>query len=631
LCDVCSKELDTSRPQGTPPNRESDFTRSQAQGADAVTYTAGFALDPPTKDWTAPKRLRPDPPGYDLIRYLDRGGMGDVYVAREHFAQRVVALKYLRPTSNPTTRDRFLEEIRTLGAIEHPHVVRIFSADADRDDPFYAMEYCAGGSLADRIKTEGPYSPEAAARIGIQLADALAAVHRADRYHRDIKPSNVLFTADGVPKLSDFGLAKMMDDTDNLTRTTQAIGTPAFMPPEQISRKLGKYTPATDVYGLGATLYAMLTGMAPFAGDSNEEILLKVKSDTPVRPRVLRPDVPMGLEAVVLKCLEKYPADRYSTAEELAKDLERCLKGQQDARERTRIELAKRWVKRNRVGIIAAGAAMLLLATTAVIAAHLTNPAPPVDELAEIKRKLAAGERVKLIGESGTPRWHRWKLGTATLGRSPVEGDESCYFGTGDSASLELLDDPGIERYTIIADMRYLGFGGDPNLGMVGLWFGWTEPEGAPPANIFARHYAIAFKDVKEDSQVPATEARLRVRDMQWGRRKGGLPMPHPRDFFIREQTLLKSSPGPWRRIMITVSSNQIQFKWQSEPGARPELISELVRSAVDRFIVTTTAKPGRPPDERDVPPGWSPRLPIGIWADHAAVTFKNVEIIPEP
>ncbi|MFO0806909.1 MAG: serine/threonine-protein kinase [Gemmataceae bacterium] len=631
MCDACSKAVDTSRPQSTPPSHDADRTRSQREGANAATLTAGFEVDLPTKDHGRPVRMRPSPPGHDLIRYIDGGGMGEVYVGREHFAQRIVAVKFLRPTGNPLLRDRFLREIKTLGQVEHSNVVRILSVDVERTDPYFTMEYGAGGTIADRIKAEGPYAPDKAARIGVQLASALEAVHREKIYHRDLKPSNVILTADGTPKLSDFGLAKWIEDDDELTRTTQAIGTPAFMPPEQISRKLGDYGPHTDVYGLGATLYAMLTGKAPFAGDSNEDILLKVKSDLPTRPRVLRPDLPMGLEAVVMKCLEKHPADRYATADELAKDLERCLEGKQDVRPHTWWQRVKRWVRRNRIGIGAACLALIAFGAAVAIAAHLLKPEPPVDELAEIKRKLAAGERVTLMGESGTPRWHRWKLGTATLGRSPVEGDESCYFGTGDSASLELLDDPGIERYTIIADMRYLGFGGDPSLGMVGLWFGWTEPEPAPPANIFARHYAMAFKDVKEYSQVPATEARLRVRDMQWGRRKGGLPMPHPRDFFMREQTLLKSSPGPWRRIAIRVSSNQIQFQWQSAPAAPPELISELIRKGADRFVVTTTARPGRPPDEREVPPGWSPRLPIGIWADHAAVTFKNVEIVPEP
>jgi len=445
--------------------------------------------------------MRPAPAGYDLIHHLGAGGMGNVWVAKEHAAQRVVAIKFLRPTGNAATGDRFLTEVRALGRLEHPSIVRIISVDLDRCDPFYSMEYAAGGTLADRIKAEGPFDPAEAVRLCLQLADALAAVHEAEIFHRDIKPSNVIVMADGTPKLSDFGLAKLMDEHDELTRTTQAIGTPAFMPPEQITRKLGDISPATDVYGLGATLYAMLTGKAPFEGDSNEDIISKVKSETPPRPRALRPDLPMGLEAVVLKCLEKRPADRYACSDELAKDLERCLEGkQQSAPAMTRWRRTRKWVGRHAVSLRAMLTVLVIAGMVAgfAVAKFFRSPAPassppdlagsvrPVADSHEaIQSELQAGRKLTLVDVKGPPRWHDWGLTPSSLGESPAN-DGTATFQTNATTLLELVRSPGVERYRITADLRHMS--GDPpppnglrSMSYIGLYCGHLSQPGANP------------------------------------------------------------------------------------------------------------------------------------------------------
>jgi serine/threonine-protein kinase len=332
-------------------------------------------------------------------------------------------------------------------------------------------------------------------------------------------------------------------------------------------------------------------------------------------------------------CLEKDPEDRYQTVAELAADLDRFTVGQvPQAPQLTRVRRARRWVARNRLGFAGALCAAVLVVGAFVLGAlYWPRPKPPdpPDPLAEIRKALAEGREVVLVGETGEPRWHRWRLGTATLGRSPVEGDGSCYFQTIETALLELLDDPGIDRYTVSAQFRYLASARPATDGVIGPYFGYVEP-GGPAANALCRYYAVVTKEVKA-GQVPPAEARLRVRDMTWTRRAGGAPIPQARDFVVRQLPLLANTPGPWRTVILDVSPERIRFRWKLEPGADEELLAELVRLDDRRFAVTTTAKPGRPPDERDVPPNWSPRLPIGIWADRAAVAFRNVVITPNP
>jgi serine/threonine-protein kinase len=559
-----------------------------------------------------------------------------VYLAREQASERLVAMKFVRHPGNPEALERFLTELRVLARLDHPNVVRVLASDFLRADPYFTMEYLARGSLYQAVKDGGALPPAGAVKLVRAIAGALVATHAEKVIHRDLKPSNILLTPDGTPKVADFGLAKRLDEVDPITRTTGALGTPNYMPPEQISRKNGDIGPWSDVYGLGATLYHLLTGRAPFVGKAREEVIYQVLTDPPERPRALRPEIPPALEGIVVKCLEKDPKDRYRTVAELAADLDRYETGQKPlAPPLTRARRARRWAARNRLALAGALCVALLLVGAFALGAiywprqKSPDPPGPPDPLAEIRKELAEGREVVLVGETGEPRWHRWRLGAATLGRSPVEGDGSCYFQAIETALLELLDDPGIDRYTVSAQFRYLASAVPATDGVVGPYFGYTEP-GGPAANAFCRYYAVVTKEVKA-GQVPPAEARLRVRDMTWTRRAGGAPMPQARDFVVRPLPLLTSTPGPWRTVILEVAPERIRFRWKPEPDAEEQLLAELVRLDEHQFVVTTTAKPGRPPDKRDVPPNWSPRLPIGIWADRAAVAFRNVVITPNP
>ena len=226
---------------------------------------------------------------------------------------------------SPIERDRFFTEARAVARLEHPNIIAIHTIGDELGRPYLSLEFAEGGSLAQRL-AGGPMSAIEAATLVETLALAIETAHRAGIIHRDLKPSNVLLTVEGVAKISDFGLAKLLDAETGRTLSGQPLGTPSFMSPEQAEGHSSKVGPRADVYSLGAILYQCLTGRPPFVGGSALETIDMVRSTEVVSPRSLRPDVARDLETICLKCLEKEPGKRYSTALELAEDLGRFLR-----------------------------------------------------------------------------------------------------------------------------------------------------------------------------------------------------------------------------------------------------------------------------------------------------------------
>ena len=262
--------------------------------------------------------------GYELLAEIGRGGMGVVYRARQAGTNRTVAVKLL--ADDPAASARLLAEARAAARLDHPGIVPIFEVGEHAGRPFLAMAHVPGGSLAARL-AGGPLAPREAARIVRDAARAVQHAHDHGVIHRDLKPGNVLLEPDGRPRVTDFGLAKRSGER-TLTADGAILGTPEYMPPEFAVGRATAAGPAADVYGLGAVLYALLTGRPPFAGGTPLETLRRVAEDAPVPPRDLRPDIERGLQAVCLKCLEKDPAHRYRSAEEMAADLDRYLAGE---------------------------------------------------------------------------------------------------------------------------------------------------------------------------------------------------------------------------------------------------------------------------------------------------------------
>src|SRR5262245_44832228 len=267
-------------------------------------------------------------PGYSIVRELGRGGMGVVYLARQDALNRDVALKMVLAGGHASVaeRIRFMAEAEAVAAVQHPGIVQVFDFGTHAGQPFFALEYLPGGSLADALQTALPEPRDAAALIA-KLARAVHAAHEKGIIHRDLKPSNVLLTADKSPKLTDFGLARKTDSGSGLTQTGAILGTPSYMSPEQAAGQHDKTGPRTDVYALGAVLYECLTGKPPFRAATAVDTVMQVISEEPVPPGRLVPKLPRDLETICLKCLQKDPTKRYLSAAALAEDLERFLAG----------------------------------------------------------------------------------------------------------------------------------------------------------------------------------------------------------------------------------------------------------------------------------------------------------------
>jgi serine/threonine protein kinase/WD40 repeat protein len=310
-------------------------------------------------------------PGYEMLGELGRGGMGIVYKARQRNLGRIVALKVAMMSSDPSRNEleRFRSETESAARLKHPNIVQIYDVGECEGRPFYTMEYVEGENLADRMSAS-PLTPLDAARLVELLADAVAFAHAAGVIHRDLKPSNILLQASPtkhgsssirlsstivdvantntfVPKLTDFGLAKRIDIDQSQTQTGTIIGTPSYMAPELIESGAKVASAKADVYSLGAILYEAMVGRPPFRAATILETLEMARSKEPIPPSRLQSAVPRDLETICLKCLEKEPANRYTTAAELGQDLARFIQGMPiSARPVGVVEHAWRWAKR---------------------------------------------------------------------------------------------------------------------------------------------------------------------------------------------------------------------------------------------------------------------------------------------
>jgi eukaryotic-like serine/threonine-protein kinase len=300
---------------------------------------------------------------YELLEELGRGGMGVVYKARQSKLNRLVALKMILAGeyAGPKELARFRTEAEAVARLQHPNIVQIFEVGEHDGHPYFSLEFVDGGSLAQKLDGT-PLPPPQAARLVETLARAMHAAHQAGVVHRDLKPANVLLTAEGTPKITDFGLAKKLDDAAGPTGSNAIMGTPSYMAPEQAGGKSKEIGPAADTYALGAILYELLTGRPPFKAATPLDTVLQVVSDEPAPPRKLQSKTPCDLDTICLKCLQKAPAKRYATAADLAEDLRRFQAQEPiQARPVGRLERGVKWAKR-RPAVASLLAALMLAA-----------------------------------------------------------------------------------------------------------------------------------------------------------------------------------------------------------------------------------------------------------------------------
>jgi serine/threonine protein kinase/tetratricopeptide (TPR) repeat protein len=353
-------------------------------------------------------------PGYDILEELGRGGMGVVYKARDRRLQRLVALKMVLAGAHAgkVGLARFRAEAEAVAKLLHSNIVQIYETGECDGRPYFSLEYVDGGSLAQRM-VESPPTPRAAAKLVETLARTMDVAHQRGIVHRDLKPANILlanidsqstavrsresdsgslpanhWSRQTVPKIADFGLAKRVDEDSSQTQSGTILGTPSYMAPEQASGKNREIGPAADIYSLGAILYEMLVARPPFKAGSPIDTVRQVIEQEPVPPRQLEPRVPLDLETICLKCLEKEPAKRFATAAELADDLHRFVHDEPiRARPTPAWERAWKWGKRRPTTVaLLAVCALAVVGLVLGIAIHNASLRGRLDEALEKER-----------------------------------------------------------------------------------------------------------------------------------------------------------------------------------------------------------------------------------------------------
>ena len=400
--------------EGSPANAPFETTTEQVASPTLTGQT--LTVDPNATTDSEPAGMKPPLPemvGRFIVRSrLGEGAFGEVFRAFDPRLDRELALKVARPgtLTTPLRIQRFLREARAAANLRHPHLVPLFETGEEAGRYYIASAFIPGGTLEAHITAaSGPLPFARTATLIRLLAEALGYAHRQGIVHRDVKPANVLLDEHGEPMLADFGLAARADGDEKLTHEGAILGTPAYMSPEQAEGNSADVGPTSDQYALGVMLYEMLTGQRPFTGTVPAVMAAHV-NDSPVSPRSLNRAVPRDLETICLKCLEKTPARRYATCEDLAEDLRRWLASEPiRARQVGIVERTARWIRRNPVG----AAFILLLITTVVVVSGLAWQLAVWQREAEQARDDEAAERIRTEGERKKAEDERKRAETA--------------------------------------------------------------------------------------------------------------------------------------------------------------------------------------------------------------------------
>jgi serine/threonine protein kinase len=614
----------------------------------------------PTQPPAGSRRTGPEAVGcYEILQELGRGGMGVVYKARHEQLRRIVALKVVRAGAHASAadRERFRREGEALARLEHPNVVRIHHFDEHEGQPYIVMELVEGGSLAARLEG-GPQPERETAELVEAIARAVHVAHGLGIVHRDLKPSNVLLAeeknlppgrqdakkdskevqaAEGreedpsslgvlplclgvlagdssslTPKITDFGLAKLLDSDSQATDSGAVLGTPSYMAPEMAHGDQGAVGPATDVYALGGILYACLTGQPPFKGKTSAETLEQVRHRRPRPPSELRPGLSPELELVCLTCLEHDPARRYASAEALADDLAAWLAGrptsvQPPGRVRRAIKALRR-----RPRLIAAVFLAVLVALAGWAANLWTDPNRAIDR---IEAGLAQGKPQTLIGATGKPAWSVSAVGGKPPSLALLQ-DGALQVSTFSLALVELMRDPQVANYRLRGEVRH---DETRSAGEVGLFVGHRKHE--THAGMAHSFMNLSFNDAAnaEIQNVWLQSHFYLERDQFLGRERivgGPARQLNPAGF----------GRGTFRRIAIEVRPRAVRAFWEDT------LIGEWVLEhfAGDNRRAQKRGRKRFPDDPlTQLPPEFAPRGGLGLFVKVGSASFRRVVLEP--
>jgi serine/threonine-protein kinase len=548
---------------------------------------------------------------YEILDDGIVGGMGVVYRARDTRLGRIVALKMIRSGVLASADEvrRFKREAEAAALLNHPNIIKIYDVNQQDGQHFFTMPYAAGGNLAANLASITT-NPRAAVTLVGKVARAVQHAHDADILHRDLKPANVLLDERGEPLVADFGLAKFIDANAEMSQSAEQLGTPAYMAPEQAAGRMGRVTNRTDVWALGVLLYELLTGKRPFLGHSKEELSRRIRTLEPARPRSLRRTLDRNLETVVLKCLEKDPARRYDSAAALADDLDRWLRGEPVlARPRSWPVRAWRSVRPHRSGLATAFLMGLLAVTTVVFWQALKTrdnsdpPDPMADALKEMEEDLDAGRPVRMIGDNGPPRWHRYRFGAGNLA-SEGDGDGGVALSSQEDCYLELCPDPRCESYDFLAQVKH-----DKGIeGVVGVYFQAEEHNIGAKPDLFVATLSfdelgrdvghVRYKLVRTRESTPEKAARLSDGKFQAAR-------------------------GTWREIKIEVRPAEVRafFGGKRLAVPKPVMVAQQIKDGLlDEDWPANRAAPA-----------FSHRGGLGLFVYQASGSFRRVQVVPRP
>jgi WD40 repeat protein len=551
--------------------------------------------------------------GFEILGELGRGGMGVVYQARQVALNRLVALKMILAGSHagPEEQRRFRVEAEAIARLRHPNFVQVHDHGHSDGHAYLALEFVEGGTLA-RKAAGVPQPPAQAAQLVETLAAAMQHAHQLGLVHRDLKPANILFTADGVAKITDFGLAKRLEGATAATASGALLGTPSYMAPEQAAGHGKAVGPATDVYALGVILYELLTGRAPFQGDSVLEVLRRVQEDEPLSPARLRPGLPRDLETICLKCLRKDPRQRYASAADLADDLRRFLTDRPiRARRLQPWERLGRWCRRNPALAAVSGVAAAALVAVAVVSlsfglyesAAAVRLGQALGE-AETRRRQAEESAARFALHQGLTRCNQNEVGQGILWLAAalematraeavdlqhvIRVNLAAWRGRLHSLE-ERLPDAVIYTAAVSADATKVLMATEDHAGRVHLtaqvWEVATGTLVGPPLAHEAPISAVALSPDGKILLTAGTDHRARLWDAAG--QPLGAPLVHP-------DAITAAAFSPDSRTVLTGSRDKTARRWQVATGqplgaplVHPDEVSAVAFSPDEKVVAT--------------------------------------------